>query len=148
MEVAALLAAATLFGGMTLYSFGFAPLLFTRLPGEQAAKLLREAFPWYYLFTIVTAAVAGLLVVALDPFSAALLAMTLAVGVVARQLLMPAINRARDASLAGGAEGAAEPARADARRAAKRRFERLHGLSVALNFAQLGAVGWALARFV
>ena len=146
MEIAALLAAATLFGGMALYSFGFAPLLFTRLPGEQAAKLLREAFPWYYLFVIVTAGVAGLLVVALDPFSAALLAMTLLVGVAARQTLMPAINRARDASL-GKADAPDAPDEAG-RTAAKRRFDRLHGLSVALNFVQLGAVGWAIARFV
>lgn len=181
MEIAALLAAATLFGGMALYSFGFAPLLFTRLPSEQAARLLREAFPWYYLFVIVTAGLAGILVVALDPFSALLLAATLLIGVVARQFLMPAINRARDASLGKaapadgegmsaaerGGEGAtmavrdapaadaAAPAAEDvpvtdagSRAVARRRFDRLHGLSVVLNFVQMAAVGWALARFL
>ena len=54
----AVLSTALLFGGMTLYSFGFAAFLFTALPAKTAAEALRRAFPWFYLFVIATAAVA------------------------------------------------------------------------------------------
>lgn len=46
---------ALLFGGMTLYSFGFAAFLFTTLPAETAGLALRRAFPFFYLFVIVSA---------------------------------------------------------------------------------------------
>lgn len=45
MLTLALLATALLFGGMTLYSFGFAAFLFTALPPETAGAALRRAFP-------------------------------------------------------------------------------------------------------
>jgi Domain of unknown function (DUF4149) len=60
ISIAALLATSLLFGGMTLYSFGFAPLVFSALPAEVAGKLLRRAFPHRYLFVLVTAVAAGL----------------------------------------------------------------------------------------
>ena len=135
MTLLALFAAATLFGGMLLYSFGFAPLVFSKLPVQQAGALLREAFPFYYLFVIAVALVAGVALLAVDTLSAWLMFVTLVIGVAARQLLMPAINRASDARAAGdeSAGGA---------------FKRLHGFSVVLNFVQLAAVGTVLARFV
>lgn len=135
MTLAALLLTALLFGGMALYSFGFAPLVFSQLPPDSAGRVLRGAFPWYYLFVLGTAALAALALVALDPLSAALMAAVAGLGAVARQALMPAINAARDAQLAGDV-------------AAKARFGALHGLSVALNFVQLAAVVWVLARFL
>ncbi|MEM9393493.1 MAG: DUF4149 domain-containing protein [Pseudomonadota bacterium] len=135
MEIAALLATALLFGGMTLYSFGFAPLLFAELRAEAAGRLLRRAFPWYYLFTIAVALLGAGLLWPVDRLSVVLLASTAAIGIVARQILMPMINSARDAWTGGAAE-------------AKRRFDMLHGLSVALNFVQMGLVAWALVRFL
>ena len=135
MTLIALFAAAALFGGMLLYSFGFAPLVFSKLPAPQASALLREAFPFYYLFVIAVALVAGVALLAVDTLSAWLMFVTLVIGVAARQLLMPAINRASDARAAGdGSAGGA--------------FKRLHGFSVVLNFVQLAAVGTVLARFV
>lgn len=127
MKIAALLSAALLFGGMTLYSFGFAPLVFTALKPDVAGGLLRKAFPHYYLFVLVTAALAAATLAPLDGFGALLMAGTAIVAVLARQTLMPAINRARD-----GGE--------------KSRFDQLHGVSVVLNMAQLGAVVWVLVR--
>jgi len=135
MTMFALFCTATLFGGMLLYSFGFAPLLFSKLPVQQAGTLLREAFPFYYLFVIVVALVAGLVLLGTDALSAWLMFITLVIGVVARQLLMPAINRASDARAAGDGTAAGT-------------FKRMHGLSVVLNFVQLVAVGTVLARFV
>ena len=55
IEFTALLLVATLFGGMMLYSFGFAPIVFSTLPAKDASRFIRAAFPWYYLFVIVTA---------------------------------------------------------------------------------------------
>jgi hypothetical protein len=127
MKIAALLSTALLFGGMTLYSFGFAPMVFSALKADVAGGLLREAFPHYYVFVLVTAAAAAVALLSLDGFSAALMAGTCLVAVFARQLLMPAINTARDSG-------------------AKSRFNQLHGLSVALNMVQLVAVVWVLVR--
>jgi hypothetical protein len=41
----AVLSTALLFGGMTLYAFGFAAFLFTALPAKTAGEVLRRAFP-------------------------------------------------------------------------------------------------------
>jgi hypothetical protein len=41
----AVLITALLFGGMTLYSFGFAAFLFSALPAATAGSALRRAFP-------------------------------------------------------------------------------------------------------
>jgi len=122
---------ATLLGGMTLYSAGLAPLLFTQLPMKDAARLLRVAFPWFYLFIIVLSALGALLMLGIDTGASALLGIVFLSGLVARQLLMPAINRASDAGAAG-----------------KARFRRLHGTSVAINFVQLALVAVALYGFV
>jgi hypothetical protein len=127
MKLAALLSTALLFGGMTLYSFGFAPMVFSALKADVAGGLLRKAFPHYYLFVLITAVAAAAALAGLDGFSAALMVGTALVALVARQLLMPAINTARDSG-------------------AKSRFDRLHGLSVALNMVQLVAVVWVLVR--
>ncbi len=132
---AALLSVATLFGGMIFYSFGFAPFVFSALPAADAGRLIRKAFPWYYLFVIAIAALGGLMLLPLNAPTGALLLAIAAGAVYARQGLMPQINAARDGQLQG------DPA-------AKRRFTRLHGLSVALNFVQLLAVGYALHRFL
>jgi Domain of unknown function (DUF4149) len=127
MKIAALLSTALLFGGMTLYSFGFAPMVFSALKADVAGGLLRKAFTHYYLFVFVTAAASAGALSVLDGFSAALMFGTCLVAVVARQVLMPAINTARDSG-------------------AKSRFDRLHGISVALNMVQLAAVVWVLIR--
>lgn len=127
--------AATLFGGMILYSFGFAPFLFRTLGPEQAGRTIRAAFPAYYLFVIGGGALAAVLLMSTDGVAAALMAAVAAIGIVARQGLMPAINAARDRHLAGDA-------------AAKARFGALHGASVVLNFVQLGLIGWVMMRFL
>ncbi|MEM0943899.1 MAG: DUF4149 domain-containing protein [Pseudomonadota bacterium] len=129
MDTFALIFTALLFGGMVLYSFGFAAFLFTALPAETAGPTIRKAFPHFYLFVIVAAGVAALARVTGDGFSAALLGAIALSTVPTREILMPAINRATD-------------------RGAKRAFAWLHGLSVAITLVHIGLAGWALARFV
>ncbi len=129
MTILALLATALLFGGMVLYSFGFAAFLFAALPADVAGPTIRRAFPHFYLFVIVTAIIAAGLVWQADPFSAALLAFIAVSTIPTRQLLMPAINTATDTG-------------------AKTRFKWLHGASVLITLLHIGLSGWVLTRFV
>jgi hypothetical protein len=98
-------------------------------------RFIRAAFPWYYLFVIVTAVFSGAILLLSNSPSAPLALAIAAVAIYARQVLMPRINAARDEQLQGNAE-------------AKGRFGRLHGLSVVLNFVQLIAAGYVLYRFL
>ncbi|NNU82074.1 DUF4149 domain-containing protein [Halovulum dunhuangense] len=129
MTAAALLATALLFGGMVLYSFGFAAFLFTALPAGTAGPTIRRAFPHFYLFVMATSALAALLRLPGDGVGALLLAVIAATTLPTRQLLMPAINAATD-------------------RGAKTRFKWLHGLSVAITLGHIGLAGVVLIRFL
>ncbi|MGY3449886.1 DUF4149 domain-containing protein [Bradyrhizobium sp. USDA 4353] len=126
-NAAALLMTALLFGGMTLFSFGFAPFLFSALPIETTRTLIRRAFPHFYLFVIATAAAAGLLALAGDELAGGALVAIALTAVVARQILMPAINRATDAGESN-------------------RFKRLHGASVVLTLIHIVLSGGVLLR--
>jgi Domain of unknown function (DUF4149) len=123
----AVLCTALLFGGMTLYSFGFAAFLFTALPAKTAGAALRRAFPWFYAFVIATSAAAALLWWPRDAVFAAVMAAVAATTVPVRQILMPAINRATDAGQ-------------------RQRFKWLHGLSVVVTLGHIAATGWLLSK--
>ena len=125
----AVLSSALLFGGMTLYSFGFAAFLFTALPAATAGAALRRAFPWFYLFVMATASAAALFWWPHNAGFAALMAAVAVTTVPLRQVLMPAINRATDAGQ-------------------RQRFKWLHGLSVLVTLGHIGATGWLLAGLV
>ncbi len=134
-NIVAGLALALTFGGMTFFSLVMAPLVFTKLPFDTAGAFIRQVFPWYYLTMGVTtlAALLALLLGARGTaiWQIALTALVLAGFVYARQILMPMINRARDAELAGDT-------------AAAGRFKRLHRVSVIINGLQWLAVLAAL----
>ena len=127
MTELALLLTALLFGGMVLYSFGFAAFVFNALPADTAGPLIRKAFPHFYLFVLASALVAGGIVMFIDPISAAILGFVAATTVYARQVLMPAINEATDAGN-------------------KTRFKWLHGFSVFITLSHIVAAAWVLLR--
>lgn len=127
MAETVLLMSALLFGGMLLYSFGFAAFLFTSLPAETAGPLIRKAFPHFYLFVLVSSAAAGGLVLSFDMISAGLLAGIALTTIYARQVLMPAINAATDSGN-------------------KNRFKWLHGFSVFITLAHISVVGFVIVR--
>lgn len=129
LQSLAVLTTALLFGGMTLYAFGFAAFLFSALPQPVAGTALRKAFPWFYAFVFVTAATAALLWWPRDVTSAAVMAAIAVTTLPVRQWLMPAINRATDAGT-------------------RRRFKWLHGLSVVATLGHIVASGWVLAHVV
>lgn len=134
IDAVVLLSVSILLGGMTVFSFVIAPLIFVKLPLETASGFIRAIFPWYYLFVLASAGVAAAALIARDARLAIAMAAVCAGAALAREVLMPAINRSRDASLAGDA-------------AAARRFQALHSTSVVINFVQLIAAGAVLLLF-
>ena len=129
MITLALLSTALLFGGMVLYSFGFAAFLFTTLPAETAGPTIRRAFPYFYLFVIGGAGLSAVFLALFDPLGAALMAAIALTTIPTRQILMPAINAATDAGN-------------------KRRFGMLHGLSVVITLIHIVAAAYVLHRFI
>ncbi|MFY7959168.1 MAG: DUF4149 domain-containing protein [Elsteraceae bacterium] len=128
LATTAMLLSSLLFGGMVLFSFGFALFVLKHLPAAVARPLIRQAFPHYYLLVIVTAGLAALAAAPLDRVTASLLAAIALSTLLARQVLMPAVNAATD-------------------QGDKRRFGQLHGISVLIQLAQIGAVVICLLRF-
>jgi prepilin signal peptidase PulO-like enzyme (type II secretory pathway) len=129
MITLSLMVAAVLFGGMVLYSFGFAAFVFSALPTDTARTTIRKAFPHFYSFVIVAAVLAAGLSWSNDSTSAALLLAVAVTAVLARQILMPAINRATDNKQTS-------------------RFKWLHGASVLLTLTHIVVAGFVLARYV
>lgn len=122
-----ILLTALLFGGMVLYSFGFAAFVFSALPSDTARSTIRRAFPHFYLFVLAISAVAGILAAGFDQTSAFILAAVAATTIAARQIVMPAINTASDAG-------------------ATARFKALHSLSVIITLAHIAGAGVAIIR--
>jgi Domain of unknown function (DUF4149) len=118
LSLASVLVVAFLFGGMLLFSAGFAAFLFRYLPPQDARMLIRKAFPPFYLFVIISSGLAMLLSFRSDIYSASWMAFVMLSAVAARQILMPAINHATDLML-------------------KKRFHFLHGFSVLLTLAHI-----------
>jgi hypothetical protein len=129
LPLANLLVVALLFGGMLLFSGGFAAFLFRYLPPQDARMLIRKAFPLFYLFVIFSSGLSVLLSLRSDTFSAACMAFVMLSTVAARQLLMPAINHATDLML-------------------KKRFLWLHGFSVALTLLHIFLASMILVGMV
>jgi hypothetical protein len=117
-----------LLGAMLFFPSVVAPVVFTSLPEAQAGAFLRSMFPRYYGFMIALSLIAALLfLVANDEsaYQAAIVCLFIGVSTLwVRQWLLPRINAARDAQLAGDTE-------------AGRRFDRDHKLSVGINMLQL-----------
>ena len=129
LQTASLLVIACLFGGMFLFSAGFAAFLFQYLPPEGARMLIRKAFPPFYLFVIISSGLAMVLSWRSDPFSTAWMAFVMLTTVAARQLLMPAINLATDLGY-------------------RKRFLWLHGFSVLLTLGHIVLAAVVLVHMV
>ena len=127
------LALGGLFGGILAFSALFAPLVFTKLPMEQAGPFIRAVFPWYYLYVIVfgflSAIFAGLAAAGFWVLSSS--AIVALASVYTRQVLMLQINELRDRELAGDKVAGAE-------------FNTKHRLSVIINSVQLLVAGAVL----
>lgn len=121
----ALLITALLFGGISLYSFGFAAFVFNALPADTAGPLIRRAFPLFYLFVLGTSALAASISAFADQTVALILGAIAVTTLVARQVIMPAVDAATDAGASG-------------------RFKALHSLSVVITLAHIVGAGFAI----
>ena len=125
MEEIALLMTSFLFGGMMLFAVGFGPIVLKNLEGKAARLFIRNTFPHFYLFVLVSSFLAAVTVFVFVPFaSMALLAIFFST-IPARQILMPAINAAAD-------DGD------------QKKFKLLHALSVAITLAHIVIAGVVL----
>lgn len=127
LQMGALLLVAGLFGGMLLFAAGFAAFLFKVLPATEARRLIRRAFPSFYVWVAGTAGLGALLCWPLDRGSAWVLAAIALTSVSTRQWLMPAINEASDCGN-------------------RRRFGWLHAGSVVVTLIHIGATAVVLVR--
>ena len=125
LDISSLLTSSLLFGGMLFFSASFAAFLLKSLPPAMARTLIREAFPSFYLFVIITSLIAALLALKSSLLSASILVLITLSTIPTRQILMPAINAATDAKL-------------------KQRFLMLHGLSVVITLGHIIAVGFVI----
>ena len=125
MEQIALLITSFLFGGMMLFAVGFGPIVLKNLEGDLARLFIRNTFPYFYLFVLVSSFLAAVTVFVFVPFaSMALLAIFFST-IPARQILMPAINAAAD-------------------EVNRKKFKLLHALSVAITLAHIVIAGAVL----
>ena len=127
-NICAALGLAALVGGMLFFGAIMAPLVFTKLPPEIAGPFIRAAFPRYYAFMVVSAAI-GVIGFALrrQVVPAVVLALVVLVTLWLWFWLIPYLNGVRDA----GNNVA---------------FARGHRLSVWVNGVELLAALWLLVR--
>jgi hypothetical protein len=126
LHIAALVVTAALFGGMTFFMASFAPLVFINLPRETAAGFMRALFPQYFLTLGLVALLPTAILLAIASYrpEGIALAAVAALFFASRALLLPALNRAREAG---------QTRRADA----------LHRASVLIHLLQ-----WAITTIV
>jgi hypothetical protein len=120
-----ILCVASLFGGMLLFAGGFGTLAFKLLDKATARSLIRNTFPYFYLYVLVNSGLAAVLSLYGSKISFVLLALIFVSTIPNRQFLMPAINNAADTGN-------------------KKRWGMLHGLSVIITLAHIVLAGAAL----
>ncbi len=125
LHVLSLFLTGLVMGGMAFYAFFMTPLVFYHLERPVAAVFLRNVFPKYYRVMAVLSALAAVPIWYRN--EALALAAIALIFVLVNLLLLPQINRARDARDAGDNAGEA-------------RFKHLHRVSVLINLAQMLAV--------
>ena len=125
MEQIALLITSFLFGGMMLFAAGFGPIVLKNLEGNVARLFIRNTFPHFYLFVLVSSFLAAVTVFVFAPFASLALLVIFFSTLPARQILMPAINAAAD-------------------KGDRKKFKLLHALSVVITLAHIVIAGSVL----
>lgn len=113
-----------LLGSMLFFAAVVAPSVFKFVPAKQAGQFLRGLFPRYYLWGITVSLIMSALAFQVSSVALASSITVMVLFIIARQVLMPVINTARDQMLNGDSS-------------AKTRFRRLHGVSVLINLVQM-----------
>lgn len=129
LHVVSLVLTAAVFGGMIFFMAVFAPSVFRFLAREDAAIFMRSLFPVYFRVTGIAALIPGLVLLTIASYRPEAIAMIVVAAVffAQRGILLPALNRSREAGQEKRAGG-------------------LHRLSVLINLAQFVAVAVTLVR--
>jgi hypothetical protein len=101
-----------------------APTVFRSLPAEHAGRYLRSIFPVYYTWGIILALVISFIAYDTNIIVFVISSIITVLFIYSRQGLLPRINLAREARLAGDPDGEAA-------------FKRLHRLSVLINLGNM-----------
>jgi hypothetical protein len=133
IHILGLVLVALVLGGMMFFACIMTPLVFTKLPPEISGPFIREAFPVYSLAMAILVFLAGVLFMG-TPISL-LLFLVFAMFIFGWKVLMPVINKYRDAQLAGDSSST-------------KPFERMHRASVILNTFQLVIVAVVFVRLI
>ena len=118
------LSAAVLLGAMLFFSGLVAPIVFMKLDPKPAGTFIRSIFPHYYSIIIILSLLSTGLLARSSYKSSIMMGLVFLLGLISRQILMPRLNRYRDAEIAGD-------------ESAKITFNRLHKLSVWINASQV-----------
>ncbi len=124
---------ALVLGSMVFFAFIFTPLVFTKLPPEKSGPFIRQVFPVYSQAMAALTLLAAIMI--WNQPEAIAVGVVFVFFVVGWLIIMPIINRYRDAQL-GGQKDAAKP------------FKMWHKLSVAINSLQLATVAIVFIRLV
>lgn len=131
VQILGLVLVALVLGGMMFFACIMTPLVFTKLPPEISGPFIREAFPVYSMAMAALSFLAGALFMGTQ--NSVILFLVFALFIFGWKVLMPMINKYRDAQLAGDLSSA-------------KPFERLHRASVILNTLQLIMVAVVFLR--
>ena len=133
INILGLVLIALVLGGMMFFACIMTPLVFTKLPPEISGPFIREAFPVYSLAMAALVFTAGIIFIGTP--SSLLLFLVFAMFIFGWKVLMPIINKYRDAQLAGDSS-------------CTKPFERMHRTSVILNTFQLILVAVVFIQLV
>ena len=125
MYLLSILCVASLFGGMLLFAGGFGTLAFKLLDKAEARSLIRDTFPYFYLYVLANSGLAAVLSFFINTTAFILLIIIFVTTIPNRQFLMPKINKAADTGN-------------------KKSWGMLHGLSVIITLAHIALAGAAL----
>jgi len=125
MQLLSILTVASLFGGMFLFASGFGTLAFKLLDKTAARALIRNTFPYFYLYVLINSALAMIFCYYVDTTACVLMGVVCVTTIPNRQILMPAINEASDNGY-------------------KKTWGKLHGLSILVTLAHIFIAGAAL----
>ena len=125
MQFLTILCVASLFGGMLLFAAGFGTLAFKLLDKSTARSLIRDTFPYFYIYVLANSGIAAALSLVTNMSAFLLIAIIFVTTIPNRQILMPAINKAADVGN-------------------KKTWGMLHGLSVSITLAHIVLAGTAL----
>lgn len=126
LALIALYALSLLLGGMVFFAAVTTPVAFKRLEREQARHYIRGVFPIYYLWVLVTSAIAAAALFPLDRGASIVMAVCAALAIWMRQGVMLRIRAADEAG-------------------DQATFRKLHRLSVIVNLLQMAAAAGVLA---